>query len=108
MPFNDHVSRRKFLRSAGLLLGATAVPWAASRPANAASSVRLPGAANGPQLEQGIQIGDVRANRAVVWSRSDRPARMFVESISARDSPILSEFVGPSPLTPATIPPVWT
>jgi alkaline phosphatase D len=79
MPFNDHVSRRKFLRSAGLLLGATAVPWAASRPANAASSVRLPGAANGPQLEQGIQIGDVRANRAVVWSRSDRPARMFVE-----------------------------
>jgi hypothetical protein len=33
MPFNDHVSRRKFLRSAGLLLGATAVPWLlAGRP----------------------------------------------------------------------------
>jgi alkaline phosphatase D len=76
MSFNDYVSRRKFLKSAGLLLGVAAVPWSASRAANAASSVRL-AAANGPQLEQGIQIGDVRAHRAVIWSRSDRPARML-------------------------------
>ena len=32
-----------------------------------------------PQLEQGLQIGDVRADRAVIWSRSDRPARLLVE-----------------------------
>ena len=32
-----------------------------------------------PLLEQGIQIGDLAPGRAVIWSRSDRPARMYVE-----------------------------
>lgn len=32
-----------------------------------------------PLLEQGLQIGDVLADRAIVWSRADRPARMRVE-----------------------------
>jgi len=32
-----------------------------------------------PLLEQGIQIGDVEAHRAVVWSRSDQPSRMLVD-----------------------------
>jgi alkaline phosphatase D len=32
-----------------------------------------------PAMEQGIQIGDLAPGRAVVWSRSDRPARMYVE-----------------------------
>ena len=78
MSFNDQVSRRKFLKSSALLLGAATVPWGAGRAANAASNSRL-AIASGPQLEQGIQIGDVRAHRAVIWSRSDRPSRMFVE-----------------------------
>jgi len=78
MSLNEQVSRRRFLKSAGLLLGAAAVPWSTSPTANAASNVRL-AAATGPQLEQGIQIGDVRAHRAVIWSRSDRPARLLVE-----------------------------
>nr|WP_228720002.1 alkaline phosphatase D family protein [Methylococcus geothermalis] len=32
-----------------------------------------------PQVEQGIQIGDPAPGKAVIWSRSDRPARMMVE-----------------------------
>ncbi|QSA97313.1 alkaline phosphatase [Methylococcus sp. EFPC2] len=32
-----------------------------------------------PRVEQGIQFGDVSEGRAVVWSRSDRPARLWVE-----------------------------
>ena len=32
-----------------------------------------------PKLDQGIQIGDVAQQRAIIWSRSDRAARMFVE-----------------------------
>jgi alkaline phosphatase D len=78
MSFNNQVSRRKFLKSSALLLGAATAPWGVGRAANAASSLRL-AAADGPKLEQGIQIGDVRNHRAVIWSRSDRPARMFVE-----------------------------
>lgn len=32
-----------------------------------------------PQLPCGVQSGDVTANSAVIWSRSDHPARMLVE-----------------------------
>ena len=72
MVFNEFVTRRKFLKSAGLLISAAALPWDAKYSANAA-------AAAGPQLDQGIQIGDVQAHKAVIWSRSDRPARLLVE-----------------------------
>lgn len=37
------------------------------------------GAVAAPVLEQGIQIGDVTDGRAIVWSRSDRPARMMLQ-----------------------------
>lgn len=73
-------SRRKFLKSSGLLLGATALPPAMLR-SNAASAVPaivIPDSAR-PQLAQGIQIGDVGADRALIWSRTDRPARMHIE-----------------------------
>lgn len=32
-----------------------------------------------PQLPQGVSAGDAGPGRAVVWSRCDRPARMFVD-----------------------------
>ncbi|CAG7855921.1 alkaline phosphatase D [biofilm metagenome] len=35
--------------------------------------------ADKPQMEQGIQIGDLAPGRAIVWSRTDRPARMIIE-----------------------------
>jgi alkaline phosphatase D len=70
-------SRRQFLKSTGLLLGATAPALAGVRSAFAAPAyITLDGSR--PQLEQGLQIGDVRADRAIIWSRVDRPARMVV------------------------------
>jgi len=32
-----------------------------------------------PSMPQGVAVGDVADGRAVMWSRADRPARMFVE-----------------------------
>ncbi|HEY6986290.1 MAG TPA: PhoD-like phosphatase N-terminal domain-containing protein, partial [Rhodanobacteraceae bacterium] len=32
-----------------------------------------------PMAQWGLQIGDVVGDRAIVWSRADKPARMFVE-----------------------------
>ena len=32
-----------------------------------------------PQLTDGVQSGDLLGDRAMIWSRSDRPARMVVE-----------------------------
>src|SRR5262245_27319334 len=78
MGFNDPISRRTFLQSASLLLGSVAVTGSTTSTVNAARNVlSQPGVA--PQLVQGRQIGDVRADRAVIWSRSDRPARLLVE-----------------------------
>ena len=78
MTIIDRVSRRKFLQSSGLLLGAVSLPWGVRGTARASSYLSALTTGQ-PQLEQGIQIGDVLADRAVIWSRSDRPARLLVE-----------------------------
>ncbi|MEQ1910129.1 MAG: alkaline phosphatase D family protein [Vicinamibacterales bacterium] len=38
-----------------------------------------------PQTPSGLQIGDVVADRALVWSRADRPARLFVDRALRED-----------------------
>ena len=32
-----------------------------------------------PVLPSGVQVGDVLANRAVLWSRADRPSHLHIE-----------------------------
>jgi alkaline phosphatase D len=69
------ISRRDFLRSA--LAAGTSVavesPLFGSAPAIVArDSAR-------PQTPSGLQIGDVLTDRAVIWSRTNRPARLVVE-----------------------------
>lgn len=78
MSSRHNKSRRQFIQSSGLLFGAAAVPAAALRAAQAAPAIVTAEGVR-PQLAQGIQIGDVRAGRALIWSRADRPARMWVE-----------------------------
>ena len=63
---------RYFSRPTCLTAAFSALPLLLSLTANAeVSSV--------PVLEQGIQIGDLAPGSAIIWSRSDRPARMFVK-----------------------------
>jgi alkaline phosphatase D len=57
------ISRRTFLAGAGAMLAPAIIKSQTARP----------------QLPQGVAVGDVAAGRAVVWSRCDRAARMFVE-----------------------------
>lgn len=71
----ERPSRRRFLTSRGLLLGASLARLGV--PSARADETILDGSE--PLLEQGLQIGDVDANRAVIWSRSDRPARLLVD-----------------------------
>jgi alkaline phosphatase D len=69
-------SRRNFLKSSGMIAGAALAPIA-TRSARGDDYVMLDGSE--PRLDQGLQIGDVTANRAVIWSRCDRPSRLLVE-----------------------------
>src|SRR5262245_30225599 len=65
--------RRTFLKTS-LASGATlALPAYAQAPA----VVTAEGAR--PQITSGIQIGDVTGDRAIVWSRADRPSRLYVQ-----------------------------
>jgi alkaline phosphatase D len=76
---NDYQkSRRTFIKTAGLALGAGVFPSWTGLSGIAASSNTTALFAQ-PQLTHGIQFGDVLSDRAIVWSRADRPGRMVVE-----------------------------
>jgi phosphodiesterase/alkaline phosphatase D-like protein len=69
-------SRRRFLKVGGASTAAVAMlpDWTIKgAPAIVAS------AAERPQALQGLHFGDPHGGAVVVWSRSDRPARMLVE-----------------------------
>jgi len=68
-------SRRGFLKAATVTAAGMALPaWALKRaPAIVAAE------AERPQALQGLHFGDPADGSAVVWSRSDRPARMLVD-----------------------------
>ena len=76
---SDEPSRRSFLRAAVLAGGGAAaarlLPVSLS-PAGAAPAFARTGR---PGIPYGVASGDIMNDRAVVWSRSDRPARMIVE-----------------------------
>lgn len=70
--------RRQFLKVSGLaggvaLAGLPGILRAQTAPAIIGSDNLRPVAA------QGLQIGDVLGDRAMIWSRADRPARMILE-----------------------------
>ena len=78
------MNRRDFLvRGSALLTGGLSTAalgrtgaWAQQAPA-VVTSDRMR-----PTMPYGVQSGDVMADRAIVWSRTDRPARMTVEWLS--------------------------
>jgi alkaline phosphatase D len=72
------LGRRRFLKTAGLALGAGFVTSPAGHSPLAGAG-KINESSGLPQLEEGIQFGDVLSDRAIVWSRADRPARMIVE-----------------------------
>ncbi|WP_137990696.1 alkaline phosphatase D family protein [Streptomyces vilmorinianum] len=77
-PARRSVLRGSLAASAALTLGGAAT----AAPALAAPALALSGR---PRAAWGVQTGDVTAHSGLVWVRSDRPARMIVET-SATDS----------------------
>jgi alkaline phosphatase D len=75
-----NADRRRFLLRSGMLVSATVCKLAgvASAPVFAAPAV-VSSDAERPRLPQGIQIGDVVEDRAILWARADRSARLIVE-----------------------------
>ena len=86
------MDRRRFLSNSLLLGGAGALPglsMAQQAPAAITQDAMR------PQFPSGIQSGDARADSAIVWARSDRPARMWVEWSSTASFANLNRVRGP-------------
>lgn len=86
--------RRRFLTASATCLGALAgLPLLADDSRKGPAVVR-----KRPEIPFGVASGDVSADGAILWSRSDRPARMIVElgrSEAFRDA---RRIVGPAAL----------
>ncbi len=74
------MNRREFLKiasAAGTALAGEQSTRAQDQPTGAPAVVTAERLR--PLMTSGVQVGDVTAERAIVWSRTDRPARMVVE-----------------------------
>lgn len=72
-------TRRAFLRQAVTGAGGLAAGWLLPNALTAQTAPALVvSAQRRPQLPYGVASGDILTDRAIVWSRSDRPARMIV------------------------------
>ena len=85
------LSRRRLLQ-AGLILPLAPPLKARGFPAIVQSE------AERPAVPQGVASGDVSGGRAVIWSRTDRPARMRVEYATSEPFADASSVQGPAAL----------
>ncbi|NEW76234.1 alkaline phosphatase D family protein [Streptomyces rhizosphaericus] len=79
------IGRRTVLQGSAAASAALAVPTVASAAAAAASGAPAQALSGRPSAQWGVQVGDVTTSSGLVWVRSDRPARMIVET-SATES----------------------
>ena len=70
------MDRRRFLHASALLSGASLLT---PHGAHAQAPALITRDAMRPQMPHGIQSGDPVADAAVIWTRSDRPARLWLE-----------------------------
>jgi len=90
--------RRKFLSDAAKATGMMAItssPWHIP-PARASALIASDNLR--PSIPFGVQSGDITSNRAIVWSRSDRPARMIVEYATTESFQNAQRISGPAAL----------
>jgi alkaline phosphatase D len=89
------VNRRRFVQLAARAAASLAVP---SRGLAQGAAAIVPAEHLRPQLPSGVQVGDVTADRAIIWSRTDRPARLIVEYAYDESGRDAQTIVGPTAL----------
>ena len=73
------MNRRRFLRLAAAGTTAAALPRELRAGQTSGAPAIVTSERLRPIVTSGVQCGDVTAERAIVWSRADRPSRMVVE-----------------------------
>src|SRR6185295_13522488 len=90
------MKRRHFLRLTGSAISSLTILPLKLRAARGPAIITLEKAR--PSVPFGVQTGDVLADRAIIWSRTDRPARMLVEFSINEDFRNSWRRVGPTAL----------
>lgn len=88
------MSARPFPGRRSVLRGSLAASAALTLPAavGAAPALALSGR---PRADWGVQAGDITSDSGLVWVRSDRPARMIVETSATESFRRAHRFHGP-------------
>ena len=73
------MKRREFLSKSAIAAGGLATTSMLNCSKGSYSAAVITSDSARPGIPFGVQSGDVASNRAIIWSRSDRPARMIVE-----------------------------
>ena len=94
------LSRRSFLSSSARALGGIALGAGGARTVwgQTAAPAVITSDRMRPGTPSGVQSGDVSADRAVIWSRTDRPARLIVEYATTASFANLQRVMGPAAL----------
>lgn len=72
-------NRRKFIKNTTTALGGITLASTLPRSAWSLTPSFITSDTQRPKLTEGLQIGDVTSCQGLIWSRTDRPARMIVE-----------------------------
>ena len=76
---SQRISRRSFLLGSAFASGALTALLSKPRFVEAKAPAIITSDKLRPTIPYGVASGDITSNRAVIWSRCDRPARMIVE-----------------------------
>jgi alkaline phosphatase D len=97
------MNRRHFLFRAAMASGGLLSTTSLARPLRAQAPAIITSDNLRPQVSLGAQTGDITANRAIVWSRSDRPARMIVEYATTESFQAARRIIGPAAIEPSDL-----
>jgi alkaline phosphatase D len=92
------ITRRRLLQRSALAGGGLAAGFLPVRGFAQQGTAIVTSERARPQLPSGVQTGDLAGDRAILWARADRPARMMVEWATGESFADASSVEGPAAL----------
>ena len=91
----SRISRRSFLLGSAFTGGAVAALLSKPQQIKAHTPAIITSDKLRPTIPYGVASGDITDNRAIIWSRCDRPARMIVEYAATESFRKARRVIGP-------------
>ena len=95
---SQNLSRRRFLFSSAIALSGLITANCSAKDTSAQAPGIITSEKMRPKIPYGVASGDVNGNSAVIWSRSDKPARMIVDFATNESFKDAQRVIGPAAL----------